>query len=173
MGYGVPETWATLARELSLGGPVESLVAAYDQELCRRLAAIQETLPGVRELIAALKELRVPVGLASSSWPAWIDALLQGTGLAGCFDAVVSATMVARPKPAPDVYLLAAQHLGVPPQRCIAIEDTPTGIESAKAAGMLAVQVRASSTAFPPLAAADIVLDTLDDFDLTLVAGKE
>ena len=168
MGHGVAETWDVLQRELGLGGPLDALVQAYDRELCRQLALVDETLPGVRELIAALRERRLPVALASSSWPGWIDALLAGTRLAGAFDALVSAKEVAHGKPAPDIYLLAAERLGVAPERCVAIEDTPTGIAAAKAAGMLAVQVRAASTAFPPLPAADLVLPTLRDFDLSL-----
>ena len=168
MGHGVAETWDVLQRELGLGGPLDALVQAYDRELCRQLALVDETLPGVRELIAALRERRLPVALASSSWPGWIDALLVGTRLAGAFDALISAKEVAHGKPAPDIYLLAAERLGVAPERCVAIEDTPTGIAAAKAAGMLAIQVRAASTAFPPLPAADLVLDTLRDFDLSL-----
>ena len=168
MGHGVAETWDVLQRELGLDGPLDALVQAYDRELCRQLALVDETLPGVRELIAALRERRLPVALASSSWPGWIDALLAGTRLAGAFDALISAKEVAHGKPAPDIYLLAAERLGVAPERCVAIEDTPTGIAAAKAAGMLAVQVRAASTAFPPLPAADLVLPTLRDFDLSL-----
>ena len=168
MGHGVAETWDVLQRELGLDGPLDALVQAYDRELCRQLALVDETLPGVRELIAALRERRLPVALASSSWPGWIDALLVGTRLAGAFDALVSAKEVAHGKPAPDIYLLAAERLGVAPERCVAIEDTPTGIAAAKAAGMLAIQVRAASTAFPPLPAADLVLPPLRDFDLSL-----
>ncbi|HLF70608.1 MAG TPA: HAD family phosphatase [Dehalococcoidia bacterium] len=168
MGHSVAATWETLRRELPLEGDTDALVEEYDRELCRMLALVKQTLPGVRELIDALKARAVPTGLASSSWPGWIEALLRGTGLTGTFDAVASAREVAHGKPAPDVYLLAASKLGVAAERCVAIEDTPTGLASAKAAGMLAVQVRAASTAFPPLEDADIVLETLHDFDLTL-----
>lgn len=172
MGYGVAETWDVLARELALEGPLDDLIARYDRELCRRLADLHTTLPGVPELIEALRHRKTPIAVASSSWPGWIEALLEGTGLTAAFDAIVSATMVQRPKPAPDIYLLAAESLGVPAEQCIAIEDTPTGLASAKAAGMYTVQVRAASTAFPPQPTADLVLDTLQDFDLSLLAPQ-
>ena len=133
------------------------------------LALISEPLPGVRELLGDLREHGVPIAVASSSLPSWIEALLGGLGLREAFDALVSATMVEHPKPAPDIYLEAARRLATPPERCIAIEDTPTGLASAKAAGMLTVQVRASSTAWEPLPEADIVLRTLREFDLRLV----
>jgi HAD superfamily hydrolase (TIGR01509 family) len=169
MGHGVEETWRILADNLGLGDDYEPLVRAYDAYLCEALALIQETLPGVRELLDALRARNVPVGLASSSWPGWIEALLRGTDLRHYFDAIVSRTEVPHGKPAPDVYLEAARRLGVMPESCIGIEDTPTGLAAVRAAGMLAVQVRAASTAFPSLEQADVVLETLLDFDLTLV----
>ncbi len=137
-----------------------------------RLAKLHETLPGVRELIAALRERHVPIAVASSSLPAWIEALLGGLGLEDAFDALVSASMVEHPKPAPDIYEYAAKCLGHEPRRCIGIEDTPTGLASAKGAGMFTVQVRAASSAFPPQPTADVVLETLREFDLGLVAAR-
>jgi HAD superfamily hydrolase (TIGR01509 family) len=169
MGHGVEESWAAVAAALKLNGPLDQLIGLYDGELCRLLAEIREPLPGVRRTIEALRERHVPLALASSSWPGWIDALLGGIGLRGSFDAIVSATMVAHPKPAPDIYLLAADRLGVTPERCIAIEDTPTGLASAKAAGMHTLQVRSSSTAFPPQPDASLVLESLNDFDMGLL----
>jgi HAD superfamily hydrolase (TIGR01509 family) len=169
MGHGVEESWAAVAAALKLNGPLDQLIELYDGELCRLLAEIREPLPGVRRTIEALRERHVPLALASSSWPGWIDALLGGIGLRGSFDAIVSATMVAHPKPAPDIYLLAADRLGVTPERCIAIEDTPTGLASAKAAGMHTLQVRSSSTAFPPQPDASLVLESLNDFDVGLL----
>jgi HAD superfamily hydrolase (TIGR01509 family) len=171
MGKSIEDTWAYLAAAFNLEGPLDALIDAYDRELRRRLALVHETLPGVRELIAELRRRAIPVAVASSSLPEWIDALLGGLDLTGAFDAAVSAREAARPKPAPDVYLLAAERLKAAPSRCIAVEDTPTGLVSARAAGMLAVQVRAASTAFPPLPEAHVVLDTLAAFDLALLAG--
>jgi HAD superfamily hydrolase (TIGR01509 family) len=170
MGHSVGATWDALRREFNLEGDVDALVERYDATLCEMLSQIHHTLPGVRELIEALREMRAPVALASSSWPGWIAALVDGVSLTGAFNAVVSAKEVAHGKPAPDVYLLAAERLGVDPAQCIAIEDTPTGLRSAKDAGMFAIQVRAASTAFPPLPEADLVLASLRDFDLGLLA---
>ena len=169
MGSSVEATWEHLRIMLDLDGPLDGLIAVYDQELQRRLARLHDPLPGVVAVLNELKRRGIPRAVASSSWPAWMDALLGGIGLRDEFDALVSAKLVAHPKPAPDLYLLAASRLGVAPERCIAVEDTPTGLKAAKAAGMLAVQVRAASTAFPPLAEADLVIDTLNDLDLTLL----
>jgi HAD superfamily hydrolase (TIGR01509 family) len=173
MGHSIDDTWDYLRETFGLKGPLDALVEAYDGELQLMLAAQDTPLPGVVELIDALRQRRVPIALASSSLPSWISALLGGLGLHDAFDAVVSATMVANPKPAPDIYVEAASRLGKAPGRCIAIEDTPTGLRSANSAGMFTVQVRASSTAWPPLPEAAIVLDTLRDFDLGLVVYEK
>jgi HAD superfamily hydrolase (TIGR01509 family) len=172
MGHSIEATWAYLRETFNLEGPLDALVDAYDRELVRQLARITEPLPGVRDLVETLRERGVPIAVASSSLPTWIEALLGGIGLSEAFDALVSATMVAHPKPAPDIYVEAARRLGKPPERCIAIEDTPTGLASAKAAGMHTVQVRSSSTAWPPQPDAAIVLKSLREFDLSLVTGK-
>jgi len=172
MGRSIEDTWSYLARAFNLDGPLDALIDAYDQELRRQLALVRETLPGVREVLSALRHRSVPLAVASSSLPEWIDALLGGLKLTTAFDVAVSAREAARPKPAPDVYLLAAARLGVPAERCIAIEDTPTGLASAKAAGMFTIQVRAASTAFPPLEDAGLVLETLHDFSLSLLTGE-
>jgi beta-phosphoglucomutase-like phosphatase (HAD superfamily) len=100
-----------------------------------------------------------------------VDATLRGLGLARAFDATVSASEVRAAKPAPDLFLEAARRIEVAPERCLAVEDTPPGLRAAKAAGMYAVQLRASSTAQPPQPEADLVLDTLADFDLSLVTA--
>jgi HAD superfamily hydrolase (TIGR01509 family) len=172
MGHSIEDTWLYLQQAFKLKGPLDLLVEMYDMELRRLLLQVHETLPGVRELIAELRRRSVPIAVASSSLPEWIEALLTGLGLHQSFDTLVSATMVEHPKPAPDIYIEAARRLGVAPGQTIGIEDTPTGLASANAAGLFTIQVRASSTAFEPLPDADLVLDTLRDFDLSLVAKE-
>lgn len=173
MALGPEETITRILEIVELDVPVADFMEAYGLDLLERLPKLSQPLPGVVETIKELKQENVPIGLASSSKPAWIDVVLAGIGLSGAFDAVVSGTMAENPKPAPDVYLLAAERLGIAPEACIAIEDTPTGLASAKAAGMLTVQVRSSSTAFPPQPAADLVLASLEEFDHQLIQNKK
>lgn len=170
IGTSVSHTWRSILDLLHLDGDLQSYVAEYDRHLVRLLREVREPLPGVLRLLDELKKRRIPIGLATSSWQAWVEALLAGTGLRHAFDAIVWREMVEQPKPAPDLFLKAAVLLDVPPEDCVAVEDTPSGIEAARAAGMLAVQVRAASTAFPPIPQADLVLDSLLDFPLELVA---
>jgi beta-phosphoglucomutase-like phosphatase (HAD superfamily) len=84
--------------------------------------------------------LRLPVCVASSSVPEQIRRKLELTGLLGRFgEHLFSATMVARGKPAPDLFLYAARQLAKAPDRCLVIEDSPAGIDAARAARMTAI----------------------------------
>jgi HAD superfamily hydrolase (TIGR01509 family) len=130
--------------------PQDEFVRRYDEAVLRMLAAPVEPLPGVRELIDELHRRQVRVGLASASLRQWVDATIRGLGLEGAFGVTVSASEVENAKPAPDLYLKAAEGLGVRPEQCVAVEDTGAGLASAKAAGMFGIQSRASSTALPP-----------------------
>jgi HAD superfamily hydrolase (TIGR01509 family) len=120
-----------------------------------------EPMPGVIELLAALRERGVPIGLATNSGRQFATRALHAAGIHERFDAIVSAEEVERPKPAPDVYLEAAARLGAEPARCVALEDSETGVAAAKAAGMTVVGV----PSFPGIAldAADLVAPSLAD----------
>jgi len=171
MGNSVEAAWEWVIGRFKLTEPPEQFYAAYDAAVLDLLAQPVEPLPGVRETIARLKSIPVPVGLASASLRQWVDATLAGIGLAEEFEVTVSASEVEHAKPAPDLYLQAAEKLGVPPAECIAVEDTRTGVTSARAAGMYVVQVRAASTALPPIEEADAVIESYAEFDFALLGG--
>jgi beta-phosphoglucomutase family hydrolase len=82
-----------------------------------------------------------PVALATNAERANVDFVLDGGGLRPYFGAIVDGSQVERPKPAPDVYLRAAELLGIPPRNCIVFEDSPVGVAAAAAAGMRVVGV--------------------------------
>jgi len=99
-----------------------------------------QSLVATEGVAEALDWLRLPVCVASSSVPEQIRRKLELTGLLVRFDDnLFSATMVARGKPAPDLFLYAAQQLATAPNRCLVIEDSPLGIEAAIAARMTAI----------------------------------
>ena len=173
LGTSVEETWRGLIAMLGLRGDLDDYLRRYNDVLLARLRQPRPPLPGVVELLDELERRRVPVALATSSWRAWADAVLEGADLQRRFQAIATAADVEREKPAPDLYLKAAELLARPPERCIAIEDTPSGVAAARAAGMYVIQVRAASTAFPPIEAADLVLESLEDFPLVLVAAQD
>ena len=173
LGTSISTTWDGVLQMLGLDAEdVQPYVDRYGDTLLRVLRRPRPLLPGVDTIMKELKRRAVPIGLATSSWQAWVEALLGAAGLPlDTFGALVWREMVERGKPAPDLYLKAAELLHVAPGRCIAVEDTPAGIASAKEAGMYAIQVRAASSAFPPIESADLVLDSLDDFPLAMVSA--
>ena len=151
----IPDDPAAIERDI-----VEGLVGRYGREDVPVVAGA----PEAARRIAA----RVPVAIASSAHPAVIAAALGATGLAAVFRIVVSSDDVAAGKPAPDVYLEAARRLGVPPARCLVVEDSRNGVFAGRAAGMRVVLVPNASV--PPGAgaaeAADLVLEQLADLPL-------
>ena len=169
LGAAVGPTWDFVFEKYSPPASYDECVARYDQTMVRLLSRPRDPLPGVRELLSELTRRGVPRALASSSWPNWVKALLESTGLDGYFDVTVSSTAVENGKPAPDIFLYTAKALHVEPAQCIVLEDSRTGVLAAKAAGMYTVQVRAASTALPPLPEADLVLERLSDFPLSLL----
>jgi beta-phosphoglucomutase len=95
-------------------------------------------VPGVREFLAEASKT-VPLAVGTNAEPANVDFTLNGAGVRQYFRAIVDGSQVARAKPAPDVYLRGAELLGVDPLNCIVFEDSPVGIEAARAAGMRVV----------------------------------
>ena len=103
-------------------------------------AGFRQSLVPIEGIAEALDSLTLPICVASSSSLEQIRKKLEITGLLGRFgEHLFSATMVARGKPAPDLFLYAAQQLAKAPDRCLVIEDSPAGIEAARGAGMIAI----------------------------------
>jgi len=109
----------------------------FAEQINRALFARFETdlrpIAGVREAILSLPYRRC---VASSSVPERIALSLRVTGLADVFDDIFSATQVARGKPAPDLFLFAADRMGAKPEECLVVEDSPAGVQAAVSAGM-------------------------------------
>ncbi len=109
-----------------------------DELLLRVVAQVREHVPwrpGARELLDALRERGVPSALVTMSWRTLADAVLEALP-DGTFAAVVTGDEVSHGKPHPEPYRAAARMLGVSPPDCVAIEDSPTGVRSAVAAGV-------------------------------------
>jgi beta-phosphoglucomutase len=119
-----------------------------------------EPLPGVTEWLERLRGGGFRQALASSAPPANIEVSLEALGLGRYLDAVVSAEEVGHGKPDPAIFLEAARRLGVPPARCVVVEDAPAGLEGARRAGMRSVGLL---SAHHPELEADLVVPSLQD----------
>ncbi|MEU7072139.1 HAD family phosphatase [Streptomyces narbonensis] len=135
-------------------------------ELVRRQVV---PLPGAVELLAAVHAAGIPTALVSASPRQVVDTVLDALGRHR-FSVTVAAGETPRTKPQPDPYLAALTALGAAPESCVAVEDTPTGIASAEAAGCGVVAVPAPTTTVTPAPRRTVVRSLLD-VDLALLRG--
>lgn len=139
-------------------------MALYDERLV--------VLPGALDAIQVLVE-RYPLAIASSSPPGVIRFVIERLGVTGRFGVVASSDEVERGKPAPDVYHLACDRLGVAGGEAVAFEDSDPGIRAASAAGLRVIAV--PNPAYRPtpetLVSADLVLPSLETFRSEVLAG--
>jgi HAD superfamily hydrolase (TIGR01509 family) len=142
-GRHADDVEAALRRELG---------AAFDRERFHRSATRHwhahleahgiDRMPGLEALLAGFRARRVPYALATNSDAPYALHCLRRAGLESEFATIVTRDQVARGKPAPDLFLEAARRLGVPPEACLALEDSETGLAAACSAGMIAVLVQ-------------------------------
>jgi HAD superfamily hydrolase (TIGR01509 family) len=162
LGRRPAETVALLAEMYELSVAPAELLRTFDE---LRLAALRGNLhpmPGAASLLTFARSKGLALGLATSSLRTHADLSLAETSLAGLFDAEATGDEVAHGKPAPDIFLLVAERLGVPAAASVVFEDAPAGVAAANAAGMRCVCVpNAMTRALPFSVAPDIVLPDL------------
>jgi HAD superfamily hydrolase (TIGR01509 family) len=138
-------TWGQIAADLVAGWPPlrgacsGPILHARCQALW--LAEPPPPLPGVIDALRDARAAGLRIALATSSQREAADALLERDGFRGAFDAVVTADDIERSKPDPQIFLLAAERLGVPADRCLVFEDSLAGLRAAAAAGMSSIAV--------------------------------
>lgn len=133
---------AALERRLGEAGRAAELIEELNALVVAELEHGVEAMIGARELVQALRLRGTPIGLVSNSPLAFVVRSLQLAGFEDHFDVVLSAHEVAAPKPAPDPYLEACRRLGVEPgPGVVALEDSPTGVAAARAAGLTVIGI--------------------------------
>jgi HAD superfamily hydrolase (TIGR01509 family) len=150
---------ATISRQLGRPGEGAALMAELHAMVMEEALKGVDPMPGARELLDRLDG--VPVGVASNSPRSFVERTLAAAGLRERFGCVLSAGDVAHPKPAPDVYIALARALGADPADCVALEDSPTGVAAARAAGAFVIGVPSLDGVV--LDEADLVADSLSD----------
>jgi beta-phosphoglucomutase len=142
-----------LVRDLIAADLPEDVVfrhGADKEQLFRDMLLEQELsrtqIPGLLEFLE--RHVGEPMAIGSNAEPENIEFILDRLGLRPYFPVTVNGMQVERPKPFPDIYLEAARRLGVEPKNCIVFEDSPTGVEAGRAAGMRVVGVETTPTHF-------------------------
>jgi len=143
---------------------VEALVVARVGELIR---AQPRALPGVCDALRACAAMGWRVALASNSPGVLCRLVLAELGIASAFDVVLSVDDVARGKPDPEIYLLAARRLGFAPRDCLVFEDSPGGVRAARAAGMNVIAIAPAPQSFAADAPPHLTLGSLTGFART------
>jgi HAD superfamily hydrolase (TIGR01509 family) len=172
MGQNSPGWARTMHDRLGLDEPLDAIEAEVVDAMVARLGT--EPAPMISGAPETVRRLGAtyPLGLASSAHPAVIAAALRAARLIDEFRAIAASDEVPNGKPSPDVFLLAADRLGVDPRRCLVVEDSLNGVLAGRAAGMLVVHV--PNPAVPPAPgtaeAADLVLPSIAEVPVAVAA---
>jgi len=149
--FSLPITWQEYARE--------------DQRILGEILEKEDypPVPYVVDLIRDLHAHGIKLAVASSSLPEQVAKTVRDLGTADCFDVLVDGTMSANPKPAPDIFLLAARMLGEAPENCIVVEDSHNGALAGKAAGMMVFGYLNPHSGRQDLSAASVLIESFEE----------
>ena len=165
IGRNARDSMAIFYRDLGLAGQDRRGDHAWVVDRMAQLFATDLTWqPGAAELVAQVRAAGIPTALVTSTHRRLVEVALRTLLGRETFDAVVCGNEVTAPKPHPESYLTAAERLGVPIGRCVAIEDSPAGVASAQAAGAVVVGVR-GEVALPVVGGVELV-GSLAEVDL-------
>lgn len=147
------------------GRTSEDLAAAITDTVHERIASQAEPMPGAIDALTFFAQRGIPAAIASASPMSLIEVVVDRLNIRPYLRLWHSATLEARNKPAPDVYLGTARKLGVQPRHCLTFEDSGSGLTSARTAGMITVAVPADfERDDPKFAIADLILPSLTAF---------
>ena len=168
MGRDSREAAGLLIEYYNLNESVDGIIEERNQLIGKLFRQFLQPCPPALDLIGSVRDSGIKTALVSSSPKHLIELVMDKFRIAGLFELILSGEQVERGKPAPDIYLKAARELEVAPDNCLVVEDAPSGVAAAKAAGMccLAISTSASKT---ELAAADRVVDGLAEIDLSML----
>lgn len=171
-GLRPPEAFAVMMEAFDLDEPMEDLFAEsqtiFNSHLDEHLAA----MPGLFELLEAIEGRGLPKGVATSSPRSYLEAMLARFDLNSRFDVLLGAEDVTQGKPHPEIYLKAAEQLGVAPAEMLVLEDSQAGIRSAAAAGAVAVAVPCEEAGPHDFDAAHRIVGSLDDLYVLQLVGE-
>lgn len=171
IGINVLDNCRRMQEEYGLGGSLDELVAEHETAYTRLFADRVAPMPGLLRLVVELGKNDAKKAIASSSSHEHISMVVNELWIDSPFQVVVSGTEVDRGKPAPDIFLRAAEKLGAATHRCVVLEDAESGIQGAKAAGMMAIAVPNRFTQDHDFTQADLVVPSLEYIDWRLLSS--
>ena len=165
MGASNEFMYTDLKSRFNLQASVEELIRIDEAFRCDYFKNL-EVIPlkeGVINLLGEIKSEGLKLAVATSSSPAMAEIILNRCDIASWFDAIITTHEAGNSKPAPDVYLLAAERLGVSPANCIVFEDSSNGLLAAQSAGMVCVAIQSDVSIRNKLSKADQLIQTFTE----------
>jgi len=141
IGTGLGGTGKQFETMLDQPGRAAELLSELIELAAAEFARGVEPMKGALGMVEELRGLGRPMAIASNSFHRLVDLALKGSSLRDAFDVIVAADDVDEPKPAPDLFLEACRRLGARPEEAVAVEDSPTGVASARAAGLFVIGI--------------------------------
>jgi HAD superfamily hydrolase (TIGR01509 family) len=163
-GLRLIDSASLIKSQLALPHDVEQIMHERDEVFLGSLPGRLQPMPYACEAVIAVKERGLRTALATSGHRRYVNLALHELGIVSAFDVIVTGDSVKHGKPAPDIFLRAAELLALPAACCIVVEDAPNGIAAARAAGMMAVAVPNAMTRNLDFGAADLLFPSLQAF---------
>jgi beta-phosphoglucomutase family hydrolase len=162
--------WSYLKEKHGLKPTVEELIQLqYERNIENLKTSKEKPIPGVVEFLTSLKTAGIPAAVASSSKLEVVEMVMKLFNIRDYFKLVVGGNNVKKGKPDPEIFLLAADKLGVSPKNCIVVEDSANGVRAAKAAGMKCVGFRNVNSGNQDISPADLIVDDLRKLDVEVI----
>lgn len=170
IGKSIYENSEIIRRKYNIDADAKTLEEKKHLEYLRILKHKKiAPLPGVKKLYALLKKAGIKVALGTGGTKRALPLILENIGMPDSFEVIVALEDVKRGKPTPDVYLEVAKRLGVEPKFCVVLEDSQSGVEAAKNAGMKVIAVPNSYTKHQDFSKADKIINSLSDITLEMI----
>jgi HAD superfamily hydrolase (TIGR01509 family) len=163
MGRRAVEAFAAMISHLNLADPPDVLQAEYEHLFRTELEGRLRLMPGLLDLLTLLERRGLPKAVCTSSERSYLEKILGRFDLTERFAATLTAEDVTHGKPHPEIYLAAAERLGVRPERMLVLEDSENGTKAAVAAGAVAVSVPHEHSRYQDFSSAWLIADTLAD----------
>jgi pseudouridine 5'-phosphatase len=171
MGRPLAESFRIMIEYHALPDLLEDLESECRDILARHMASSLHTMPGFCELAAELEKAHLPVAIATSGSREYAEHVLARVDLLERFHFILTADDVERGKPSPDIYLLAAERLGLAPQQMMVLEDSGNGCRAGVASGAFTIAVPNQHTLEHDFPGAQFIADTLADARIRLALG--
>lgn len=168
IGMSALQTYKEILKSVNKRGDINKLVQMRDAPMRKALLTNLPPLnTGIKELLDELRQKKIKIAMATGSRGPKSKLLIGYLKIKDFFEVIVTGTDVPNNKPAPDIYIEAVRLLELSPSDCVAIEDSETGVQSAKAAGVKCIAFRTKQTAEHNLSDADLIVTSIKDIKIT------